>query len=378
MIVRILTVREHKTVYFCDVCGNTAYRQQLMIEKAVFPEINIQAGVILDGEFVNGVSRKGDAILVLVKLFQLYGHTLFFPYKSYGETSKNTDTGELHNMYANILNGGKAFGAELLKKEILAYIEQYMKNRGVVREYTPITTAYRGTSVAIPQRAEGRFSGHRFIKITHELGLKIKCYTMLQSVYEIGYVCRDRYENQKNLSEFLSVEGVVLLSVDFSLQSFFYDLWKKVIEIADTIGVAINDRMKKMVLIDFVKEYGNVPLRKDANECQQLYEKLIRDNNQMIIFNAPLDSPFVYSDDDNLPLETKWIFDGKGIGHGYEDEYRLERVYDAFERQQTYLKNNNIDSDMPMDYLDALASSGLPTRSFAVGIDRFINCLLEN
>lgn len=378
MLIRILTVREHKLVIFCDVCSNNANRRQMLVEKSRFPEIHFKIGDVLDCELKDGFNNRGLPVIILEGINHLYQPSNFSSYKSFSESSKDKDTGALQDLVSNFLNGGNAHAAHLLREAVLDFVEQYMKKKGIHREYTPITTAYRGTSIASPQRAEGVYTGHRFIKITHELGLKIACYMMLQSVYEIGYVCRDRYANQSNLNEFLTIEGVATLNSDFCLSVFFHETWKKAIEIAETLELDFNDDLKDIVIVDFVKEYGSVPKKKDVAICMDLYDKLVLQHVHMIVINAPIDSPLVYSEVDDLPLETKWIYKGKGIGHGYKDEYRVENVYKSFEEQREILASKQIECDLPMDYLEILSSSGFPTQSFVIGIERLISNIVDN
>lgn len=378
MLIRILTVREHKSVVFCDVCSNNANRRQLLVEKNRFPDVHIKIGDVIDCELKNGVNNRGLPVIILDNINHIYQPSNFSSYKSFSENSKHESTGELQDLVSNFLNGGNAHAAHLLREAVLDFVERYMKEHGLHREYTPITTAYRGTSVASPQRAEGIYTGHRFIKITHELGLKIACYMTLQSVYEIGYVCRDRYENQRNLNEFLTIEGVATLDLDFCLSKFFYETWKKTIEIAESLELEVNDDMKDIAVVDFVKEYGHTPKKEEVAACMKLYDKLVSEHFHMIITNAPIDSPLVFSETDNLALETKWIFNGKGIGHGYKDEYRVENVYNSFEEQRAVLRAKNIDCDLPLDYLKMLSSSGFPTQSFVVGIERLISNVVDN
>lgn len=376
MLIRILTIREHKTVYFCDVCGKEAHRQQLMIEKNQFPTIRLQTGMVLNCECRDGVSRKGDYIIILEKVNSIYNHTSFSPYKSFQETSKNADSGELQDTYSNILNGGNAIAVEQLKYGILDVIESYLKEHGVHREFTPITTAYRGTSTASPQRAIGQYTGNRYIKITHELGLKIASYLKLQSVYEIGYVCRDRYSTLKNFNEFLTIEGVVLINDCFSLKDFFYDIWQRAVDITKALSIETNPEMEHIKVLDFIEEYGSVPKMSDFEKCQKVYERLMNDNKHMILTNAPINTPFAYAEEDFLPLETKWIYNSKGIGHGYFDEYRIDRVFDAFVKQKEELVKQGVEADLPIDYLSVLEAAGVPTNSFVIGIERLLKDLL--
>lgn len=372
MLLRILTIREHKTVFFCDVCGKNAKKHQLMIEKKHFPNINIQIGAVLEIDYEEGISKSGNHIIIMRKLNNIFLPSSFSPYKSFQEYSKLSETGELPDINYNILNGGKAMALTILKQSILQYVDSFLFSHGINKVYTPITTPYRGTSIAEPQKAEGKYTGHRYIKITHEIGLKIISYLMLQSVYEIGYVCRDRYETQKNLNEFLTVEGIIIASENFNLADFFYNVWDNSIKIADSLGVAINNDMRTITRIDFCAEYGSKPLVCDIAQCEALYKKIINANKHFIIVNAPIDSPFVYSNEGELPLETKWIYSGKGIGHGYNDEYRVENVYKAFECQKNLLAEQGVKAEMPLDYLEILSSAGIPTNSFVIGIERLV------
>ncbi len=373
MIIRILTVREHKTVIFCDICDGSASRKQLLIDKSIYPDMHICTGDVIDGELVETTSKKGDAVVFLKSVRKIINHHSFSPYRSYEKGMSNEENININSAMANMLNGGTILIIELLKKEILDYIDIYMRAKNISRVYTPITTPYRGTSMASPLKADGQYTGPKYIKITHELGLKMSCYLMLKSVYEVGYVCRDRYETKENKNEFLSVEGVVISEDKMLLCDLFYKIWEKSTEVSHLLGIETASDMKDIVIVDFIKEFGGIPQKSDYNKAKILYDKLIETNKHMIINNAPIDSPFVYTDEDKIPLETKWIYKGKGIGHGYDDEYRIEKIKMAFDKQKNDLDAMGIESELPADFLNVLAMGGFPTRSFVIGVERLVS-----
>ena len=100
----------------------------------------------------------------------------------------------------------------------------------------------------------------------------------------------------------------------------------------------------------------------------------MRDECHCIVSNAPTDSPLGLSDADGLVVETKWLLDGHGLGHGYADEYRSKILRDSFLQQQQYLQDFKMEAELPEDYLKVLEYAGIPTYSFNLGIDRYLDC----
>ena len=131
-------------------------------------------------------------------------------------------------------------------------------------------------------------------------------------------------------------------------------------------------------IIDFIDEYGSIPKKEEVNKCHEVYEKLMTNNVHMILTNTPIDTPFAFTENGLLPLETKWIYRGKGIGHGYNDEYRIDKVFNAFEKQKKSLVEQGVEADLPVDYLNVLEAAGVPTNSFVIGIERLVKDLFAN
>lgn len=372
MLYRILTVRKHKTITFCDAYSFGGFRQQLAFNNEVLCEIALSPGCVVDIACHSGVNKRGAIVLYVDQIERIIAPEKNNSYKGFQQEDDSSDP--TLSSISHELNGGIRLRQFHFKLVFIEKIKELLHSKGIYETNTPIIQTHRGTSIASPIRALGVYTGDKYIKITHELGLKMQSYLSLAPLYEIGYVARDRYKTKSGLNEFLTLEAVLPCDIQFDLSEFYSSVLKLAVQIATDFGIEYSSLFNMVKIIDLKVEYSKLHLPFTKQNYLALYETTIADNRHCIIINAPLDSPLGISDNNNIVMETKWVLDKHGLGHGYKDEYRPQIIRQAFLQQQIQLKNEGVDADLPEDYLKVLEYAGIPTFSFNLGLERFINC----
>ncbi|MDO4323716.1 MAG: hypothetical protein Q4C61_14445 [Lachnospiraceae bacterium] len=369
MLFRILTLREHKTVTFCEAYSYELYRQQLMIFNELLGDKHLVVGAVIDAEWCFDVNRSGVRVVSVNKIRDVFTPEKSLTYKSYHFTGKDV---MLDDSFANELNGGIHLLRWKFYIDLITFIRNDLLDAGIVQLSTPILTKYRGTSIANPANVTGEYIGKRYIKITHELELKKRVYMSLVPVFELGYVVRDRYVTKTGRSEFLTLESVLPINFSFELKDFYQRILTKAISLAKEYSLEYNHGFDDVAVVDVLSEY-----RKSTNTVSRerllcFFDKLSEKYNHVIFINAPFDSPLGLMSEWGVPLETQWNLNGHGIGHGYSDEYRTDYLVREFYRQQLVLREKGIDAELPEDYIRYCEYGSIPTYSFNLGIERFV------
>lgn len=367
MLFRILTIRKHKTVTFCDAYSFELYRQQLLIPNELLEKASISIGTIIDATWHYGTNRKGIRVVYIESLLRVYIPDKSVSYKSYGYGHKNV---ELENEFTNSLNGGVHLARWKHYVNLIEIIREELQKLGIIQISTPILTTYRGTSKASPALVTGEYIGKKYIRITHELELKKKLYMSLASVFEFGYVVRDRYVTKTGKNEFYTLEAVLTPDFKFDLKNFYLMVLESAKRLAMELELDYNHLFDVVEIVDVLNQY----LKKDSFTVEGIcdyYSTISKEYPHAIFVNAPIISPLAWESEYGIPLETKWIMNNHGLGHGYYDEYRIEKLRSEFCRQQMLLLEKGIEADLPEDYLKYCEYAGIPTYSFNLGIERF-------
>lgn len=368
MLYRILTVRRHKKVTFCDAYSFRDYRQQLVFYHDQLDCEGLTIGCTAELSCHPGKNNRGVDVWYVDEIHQIFPPANTTSYKGFQQ--ENLAETEL----AQDLNGGIHLRCQRFRLQFLRGLRKLLEEKGLSETHTPITGPYRGTSVASPVRAEGRYIGRRYIKITHELGLKMQCYLLLEPVYEIGYVMRDRYVTQSGLNEFLTLEAVLPQGSWLDIGQLYRDILQLARRLAGELELAYDPIFDDLKVLDAKAVYLENHSSFSREAYLACYEKLVEENPHCIIYNAPLESPLGIAGAEGLVMETKWLINGHGFGHGYPDEYRPAILRETFASQQEKLLAMGIDSSLPEDYLTVCEYAGIPTLSFNLGLDRFLNC----
>lgn len=374
MLFRILTVREHKTMTFCDSYSYELHRQQLMISNDISSDYKLSVGTVINAEWHFDINRRRNQVVFIDKIIDVFLPQKTNPYKSFAEGEEKVI---IKNWLVNGLNGG----VELLKWKhnvlLIGFIQDYLSDLGIMQVNTPILTSFRGTSVANPAFVRGDYIGEQYIKITHELELKKLAYLTLAPVFEFGYVVRDRYVTKTGLNEFLMLEAVLPCDFNFDLKLFYLKVIEEAIRLADEIGLKYNPMFNEISVIDVLEEYKKENKVYDSHIYNEIYNIILENNKHVILMNAPLDSPLGQKNEFGMPVETQWNLCDHGIGHGYMDEYRTDILVQEFSRQKDYLKSKGVEAQLPEDYLEYCMYASIPTFSFNLGIERFNQFFFE-
>lgn len=368
MLYRILTVRRHKHVTFCDAYSFGDYRQQLVFYHDQLDCDELTIGCTVDLSCHGGKNNHGQDVCYVDVIHGIIHPENITSYKGF----QKDDIAETN--LAQDLNGGIHLFHQRFRLEFLRELRLLLESKGLHETHTPITSRYRGTSVASPVRADGRYIGQRYIKITHELGLKIQSYLLLEPVYEIGYVMRDRYVTQSGLNEFLTLEAVLPLGTWLDVGVLYQEILRLSCCLAKKLGLEYDPIFDTLKVLDAKAVYWETHDSFSREAYLACYKKLVEENPHCIVYNAPLESPLGIAEIEDLVMETKWLMNGHGFGHGYPDEYREPLLRKTFSDQQEKLFNMGIESNLPEDYLKVCAFAGIPTFSFNLGIDRYLRC----
>lgn len=375
MFFRILTIRRHKLVTFCDAYSYDLFRQQLLIQNDLLEECTLKVGSVIDAIWHYDISKRGDKVISIDRITNIYDVEKNVSYKSFGYMDNDN---VIDDQFVNGINGGVQLKKWKFKFDLISEVENELVTRGINRIYTPILTKYRGTSQVSPVEVNGKYIGKQYIKITHELELKKNTYMTLAPVFEIGYVARDRYETLTGKNEFLTLEGVLPLDHSFDLPGFYLQVLDKAKRIAEAIGLEYNKKFDHIEIIDVLEIYNSKYKEFTKEKYLEFFNRMSDSYEHVIFINAPLDSPLGLSGKEGVPLETQWNLNDHGIGHGYIDEYRIQKLLDEFYKQQRRLKINGIDAELALDYIKYCTYGAIPTYSFNLGIERFVEFFLES
>ena len=368
MLYRILTVRRHKKVTFCDAYSFRDYRRQLAFYHDQLNCDELTIGCVVHLTCHAGKNNRGQEVWYVDAIHQIIQPENITSYKGFQKDS--TEETEM----AQDINGGIHLRRRRFRLQFLRELRKLLEAKGLFETHTPITTPYRGTSVAAPVQAKGAYTGQRFIKITHELGLKMQCCLLLEPVYEIGYVMRDRYVTKSGMNEFLTLEAVLPLGHWMDIGILYQEILQLSCHLARELELEYDPIFDELKVLDAEQVYKESHETFSREAYLACCEKLVEENPHCIVYNAPLESPLGIADNGGLVMETKWFMNGHGFGHGYPDEYRTSVLRKTFADQQEGLLKAGISASLPEDYLTVCEYAGIPTFSFNLGIDRYLNC----
>lgn len=367
MLFRILTLRRHKTVTFCDAYSYELFRSQIMISNSKLENKNLIIGTIIDCQWHYEINKSGNEVVYVDEIKNIILPIKNVSYKSFNLSEENI---KLEDVFSNELNGGVKLRRRRWYIELISTIREYLEQQGILMVSTPILCKNRGTSVVNPARVSGEYLGEKYIKITHELELKKLVFSLLAPVFEFGYVVRDRYVTQTGRNEFFTLEGVIPQGVFFDLTKFYLFVIDKSKKIAMDLHLQYNTDFDSIMCIDLKREFEDREKVFSKKAFLNYYKKENEKHKNVIFINAPLDSPLGWQDEFGMPLETQWNYNGHGIGHGYYDEYRVNILLEEFTKQQELLRKKGIDADLPEDFLRYCEYAAVPTFSFNLGIER--------
>lgn len=363
---RAVLIRKHKTVTFIDALFEGSMLQ-MMLPVGIIPNgFEINVGDIFEAHCTQELNKSGRLVWVAgtVRIVSRCKVNVSYEMKNCRDIMK--------------LNRGMAIlGRDNLKlwkfrSEFLDEVSELMGQLGITRAYSSALMEYRGTSTAEPFSCKGRFSERNYLKITHEIELKKTCILTMRSVFDLSFVYRDTYCSTKHVPEIMLLEGIILGNNVNGLVEIVRKIVELSIQLAKDMDIPYDTRFENIAIEDCAQMFN--PSQENFQERFDHYADSIC--APTIIINAPINSPFVRTDNDGVKREVKFFVNHTSFYHGYSDENSYEILLSAFEAQFKALIEKGIYAELPVDYLELLRLGSPETYSFGFGVDRFLTHFL--
>ena len=345
-IIRVLTIRRHKTVTFIDAYKEFGDKLQLMISNELLGAFIINVGDLMMIESIETLNRRNLPINEIKKIHWKVTPIVWESFKGISNELKSP----LENVRLNARNGGKQVFLFLARNSFINSIKSALNDL----EYIEIpcksieekrTSAKRNplTVTSIHQ------SEPLYLRITMENQLKQAVSILLHSVFSVDNVYYDKGVTSNSEREVLILE---LVSVTQTVE----DLIKFISEL-DSI-------LRKTFYTYNLSSFGyTLPNALSVIDCDGKAPENISDLQNSILMNVPVSSPFIRADEMGRRMEFQWIVRGKMVGHGYDDEFNYNNLLNAVNQQMSVL---NLQDCNKMDY----TRYGIPiTTSLGLGID---------
>lgn len=373
MLFRLIAIRCHKNTVFCDSFNEKYEKIQLAIPTDIFNNMKLKVGSVISANYEISKNKHGNDLFVISEINNVINHEKNISFKSINSKLSSIN----QSSFISALNGGVNLKYWEMKQKLLEELRKFLINRSFIEVNTSLLMDNRGTSIVNPMQINSKYSGTKYLKITHELELKKLCYITLKSLFEIGYVTRDVYSTSKSANQYLAFELVAPIENTLSAEELYIYVYELAIKLAKTYGISYNELFDKIEIIDVLKLYLLNHKKFDKIEFLEFYKKLLGEEKNIIYINAPVDTPLAKESEYGIPLETKWAIGKRGIGHGYYDQDKIAIVENLFKMQQKELKEKGVDSTIDKEYLMALMYAGINTKSLNIGIDRFMYKFLD-
>ena len=345
-IIRVLTVRKHKTVTFIDAYQEFGKKIQLMVFNNLLETISLNVGDLMMVDSNETLNRRGNPINEITKIHWKIAPIVWESYKGISSTLQSP----LENLRLNARNGGKQINLFLARNFFIDNIKTYLTNMGYIEIHCKSIEEKRTSAKRNPLVvASIHQSEPLYLRITMENQLKQAVSILLHSVFSLDNVYYDKGTSPNAEKEVLILE---LVSVNQTIE----DLIKFIFEL-DSL---LRNTFCAFNLSNY--EY-TLPDSLSIVDCNGKSPDDISHFQNSILLNIPVNSPFIRADANGKRMEFQWIIRGKMVGHGYDDEFNYNNLLDAVNQQMHIL---NLDDCNKMEY----TRYGLPkTTSLGLGID---------
>lgn len=371
MLCRIIKIKKSTEVVLAQVVTEELEKINIIFDRALFDQYNIVNSNIVDLDVDKIKDFKGNDIWSVVKVNRTFDGNKKELYKNPEELHYSPKT-TINRKFIEAYNAGDNLKKWIFKQTLTEQLSKLMTEKGFMRIYTNNIMDERGTSIVNPMKVTSNFNDTKYLKITNELLLKEASFITLRPVFEIGYVSRDIYKNRDDLNEYLSLEAVQNIKLNYNLADLYHEIFDTTIAIAQQCNVEDSVAVPPIRTVDVLKEF-RYSGKFDINEFKMYYKMLVKslDNENVIFVNAPTESPLAKKTDIGIGLETKWRLCGAGVGHGYWSEIDHEMVEKHMLSQVNELKMKGIDAKVPSNFINSLKYAGMENCAFNLGIDRF-------
>ena len=371
MLCRIIKTKKSTEVVLVQAITEDLQKINMIFERALFDEYNIVNSNIVDLDAEKIKDFKGNDIWNVVKINKLFYGNKKEPYKNPEELHYSQKT-TINRKFIQAYNAGDNLKKWIFKQKLTEQLSKLMTEKGFMRIYTNNIMDERGTSIVNPMKVSSNFSETKYLKITNELLLKEASFLTMQPVFEIGYVSRDIYKNRDDLNEYLSLEAVQNIKLNYDLAELYHEIYETAVETAQRCGLEDSISVPPIRIVDVLKEFKYAG-KFDIGAFKDYYKTLVKtlDKENVIFVNAPTNSPLAKKIDIGIGLETKWRLCGAGVGHGYWSEIDHELVSQHMQYQVDELKSKGVDTKLPLNFINSLKYAGMENCAFNLGIDRF-------
>lgn len=360
MYIRIISIRNHKTVSFISAYSREFGNTQFMIDNSIITKI--KCGDLVNIDYYDTYNRRNLPVKKIVKIKELIPCKNFCSIKGMNNEKLDYKTKNL----IEARNGGKPIQFLKFKNEVLSKIREILNNLNYF-DATGLTNTIEmnsnGSDIIEAEIKDRNDREPRFLRITLENQLKQISALTLDSVFAIEKVFRNMGEDKSHINEFLMLEMVSIMK-DFSdMLKFINALDDSVKELAEKNKIIIPN--KELKIIDY----------SELSKSSLDYEKIRKEFLNTIVLNYPCESPFIKKDEKTgVRKEARWYVNGHWISHFYEDENNYDIINEILEKQKVKHSDKQINK---LDYYEW----GLPlTISLGLSIDRWLQmlCDIEN
>ena len=102
MLFRLIAIREHKNIVFCDSFNEEYDKIQVAIPKEIFSEYNLKIGSVIFANYEITKNKYGKDLYMINKIQEAVIHEKNITYKSINNNSMSMD----QVSFINALNGG--------------------------------------------------------------------------------------------------------------------------------------------------------------------------------------------------------------------------------------------------------------------------------
>lgn len=345
-LIRVLTIRKHKTVTFIDACQELGKKLQMMIPNILLETIVLNVGDLIMIESRQTTNRRNLPIIEITKIYWKVSPLVWESFKGVSDNLQSP----LENIRLNARNGGKQISLFLARNSLIDSIKSSLRSIDYIEIPCKSIEEKRTSAKRNPLTITSiHQSDPLYLRITMENQLKQAVSILLHSVFSIDNVYYDKGTTPNADREVLVLE---LVSVSQTIE----DLIKFIADLDETL--------RKIFVSYNLSEFGYMlPEQLTILNCNGQVPNDISIFQNTILTDIPVNSPFIKADNEGNRFEFQWIVRGKMIAHGYNDELNYSNLLSAVEHQMHIL---NLQDCNKMDY----TRYGLPiTTSLGLGID---------
>lgn len=372
-LYRIIKIKKGKNVYGGYVVNSDGKLFKVVFEKDEFDKYGLSIGSTFLCDLVKSENKFTGEQIFIPKNINKIKNPNQATNKPYDQI-KFSDKKNLNKNFISSITGGDNLRNWEFRQQLIKELKNELIKYGYNEYYTPTLMDKRGSSIVSPLVTNTKYQGEKYLKITHEMLLKKVSYITLKSLFEIGYLSRNVNDGKDSLLSYLSLEAIGTSEIDLKLNEFYEFVLKKTIELCKEFKIQIRDGIDKLRIYDILSLYLCSHKTFDKKEFIEYYNKvkLENKNKNVILINAPLNSPLALPSEYGIPLETKWIINGSSVGHGYFGQTDADILLDEFKKQKEKLEEKNIVAEIDDDFIRLVKIVGIETFSFNLGLDRYL------